>query len=290
MPTKTQKITPPKKLWRNILKTSQKLKEVIDNGKYLIFFDTETTGLKYSIDRIIQISAIKTDKNLNEIERFNSYANPYPLLVTPKITEITGITNLQVSNAPLEEDVIKSFAKFCEKSIFIAYNSEFDASMLESAFLRYGIKINVYLFVVREMAYDMLPESKDFKLSTVCSEIKLDIEGKFHDSMYDVEMTLAFFKKYYTFYIDFKDTENSKPKAKVFALNPWSIGKNRRLYVPTSVGCFYYDMIKKNWGEKDGLFEDVNMNDVEAQALNMAYKKGYTSLSNVKESVSYRDL
>ena len=95
-----------KNLWRNMLKTSTILKELVNNFEFLIFFDTETTGLKTDKDRIIQLSAIKTDKNLNEIDRFNSYANPYPLLISPKITEITGIRMSDVENAPLEKEMI----------------------------------------------------------------------------------------------------------------------------------------------------------------------------------------
>lgn len=279
-----------KNLWRNMLKTSTILKELVNDFEFLIFFDTETTGLKTDKDKIIQLSAIKTDKNLNEIDRFNSYANPYPLLISPKITEITGIRMSDVENAPLEKEMISQFNIFSTNCCFIAYNSEFDSDMLNNAFLRAGINRKIKHFDVREMAYDTVPNSKDFKLSTVCDFIGLKREGSFHNSMYDVEMMLDFFKTFYRQYITFEDIEISKPKVKVFALNPWSIGKNRRIYVPTSCGSFYYDIIKKHWGEKDASFDDANMCDVEAQAIKMANKKGYDNLSKVKESIFYRDL
>ena len=53
-----------KKYWRNLLSTSNNLKRLLDKYEYIVFFDTETTGLNTSKERIIQISAIKTDKEL----------------------------------------------------------------------------------------------------------------------------------------------------------------------------------------------------------------------------------
>lgn len=279
-----------KRMWRNLLRTATALNEILSLNEFLIFFDTETTGLKTNSDKIIQISAIKTDKDLNEIARFNSYCNPYPMLISPKITEITGITSSDVENAPLETKVISDFNEFSQECGFVAYNSEFDYEMLINAFKRANISRDIMHFDVREISYDIFPTSTDFKLSTICNNLNIVREGSFHDSMYDVEMMFELFKKYYPKYINFSDTESQKPKAKIFALNPWSIGKNRRIYVPTSLGTFYYDIIKKHWGEKDTSFDNVNMNDVEQQAINMAKRKGYETLAKVKESITYRDL
>lgn len=278
-----------KNLWRNKLRTACTLNNMLEKCEYIIFFDTETTGLNTSKERIIQLSAIKTDKNLKEVARFNSYCNPYPMLISPKITEITGIKHEDVQNAPLEVEVVKDFNVFSQNSCFVAYNSEFDNAMLMSAFARAGINREISHFDAREVSYDNVPNSPDFKLATVCNELSITGNGDFHNAMYDVEMMLELFKKYYEMYTNFEDSENKKPKVKVFALNPWSIGKNKRLYVPTSCGSFYYDMIKKHWGEKDATFAEANMIDVEKQAIRLAAIRGCT-LNNLKESVSYRDL
>ena len=279
-----------KRLWRNLYRTSVAIKNLSASCDYFVFFDTETTGLNTAKERIIQISAIKTDKELNIIDKFNSYCNPYPMLVSPKITEITGISQSVVEKAPLEKDVMILFNAFSANAGFIAYNSEFDYNMLTSAFFRAGIEREIKHFDVREISYDIAPNCSDFKLSTVCGYLNIQKnDGSFHNSMYDIEMTYEIFKKYYQMYVSLENSEIQKPKVKVFALNPWSIGKNRRIYVPTSCGSFYYDIIKKHWGEKDANFDDANMVDVELQAIQMANAKG-TTLANLKESICYRDL
>ena len=264
-----------KKYWRNLLSTSNNLKRLLDKYEYIVFFDTETTGLNTSKERIIQISAIKTDKELNIIDKFNSYCNPYPMLISPKITQITGITQNDVNDAPLETEVMRLFNEFSQNSFFVAYNSEFDYEMTTSAFARAKISRVIEHFDAREISYDFAPESSD------CS---------FHDSMFDVEMTYELFKMFYNKYVNFRDTEINKNKVKVYAINPWSIGKNKRIYVATSSGTFYYDLIKKHWGEKDTPFTEVNMSNLEWQALEMTKKMGYDSFSKIKEGFSYRDL
>lgn len=278
-----------KNLWRNLYKTALDIKCLIGECETLVFFDTETTGLNFERDRIIQISAIKTDKELNIIDTFDSFCNPYPILVSPKITEITGIKQSDIENAPSESIVMQQFDTFCGNSCFIAYNSEFDYNMTTNAFARAGIQRSIKHFDAREISYDIAPNCTNFKLSTVCEYLNIKKEGAFHNAMFDVEMTYELFKKYYDFYLTLKDEESKKPRVKVFALNPWSIGKNRRIYVPTSCGSFYYDVIKKNWGEKDASFSDANMADVEAQAIRMAKTMG-TTLPKLKEKISYVDV
>ena len=278
-----------KKLWRNLYKTALDIRRLISKYDTLVFFDTETTGLNFDRDRIIQISAVKTDKELNIIDTFNSFCNPHPILVSPKITEITGIKQTDVEASPLEAIVMKQFDAFCNNSCFIAYNSEFDYNMATNAFARAGIQRKIEHFDAREISYDIAPHCTDFKLSTVCEYLSIVKEGTFHNAMFDVEMTYELFKKYYNFYLTLEDEESKKPKAKVFALNPWSIGKNKRIYVPTSCGSFYYDIIKKHWGEKDASFNDANMADIEAQAIRMAKTMG-TTLPKLKEKISYVDV
>ena len=46
-----------------------------------IFYDTETTGLETAFAQILQFAAIKTDENLNELERFDIRCRLQPHIV-----------------------------------------------------------------------------------------------------------------------------------------------------------------------------------------------------------------
>ena len=48
-------------------------------GEHVVrFYDTETTGINASFDQILQFAAIRTDADLNEIERFEVEAEYFP--------------------------------------------------------------------------------------------------------------------------------------------------------------------------------------------------------------------
>lgn len=106
--------------------------------KPLIVFDLETTGLDLVKDRIIQISYIKVNPDGSE-SRGNQYVNP-ERPIPPEVTEMTGITDADVKNAPTFKALSKELSgKFAECD-FAGFNSNhFDIPMLAEEFLRAGI-------------------------------------------------------------------------------------------------------------------------------------------------------
>ena len=106
--------------------------------KPLVVFDLETTGLEIAKDRIIQLSYIKVYPEGKE-ERNTLFVNPEKP-IPPVVTELTGIGDADVKDAPtfkeLSSELLKTF-KGCD---FAGYNSNnFDIPMLAEEFLRAGI-------------------------------------------------------------------------------------------------------------------------------------------------------
>ena len=94
----------------------------------IVTFDTETTGLSPSRDRIIEIGAIRYF-NGEPIEKFHSYVNP-ERHIPEDATRINNITDEMVSNAPTIERVLPSFDEFIGKSTLVAHNLEFDLKFI----------------------------------------------------------------------------------------------------------------------------------------------------------------
>lgn len=59
-----------------------------------------------------------------------------PVMISPNITELTGITNSQVANAPTFEDVSEYIATVLEGCVFVAHNSVFDYGLLVAEYER----------------------------------------------------------------------------------------------------------------------------------------------------------
>ncbi len=101
------------------LKSRYNLTKEVKMGNY-VAFDIETTGLSPYKHNIIELSAVRF-RNFEAVQGFSTLINPQQN-ITKKITEITGLTNDDVKNAPLICQVIDSFTKFVGKDAMVGHN------------------------------------------------------------------------------------------------------------------------------------------------------------------------
>lgn len=110
----------------------------------LVFFDTETTGLIYSRDEIIEFSAVVVEKVDGQPKVTREYDQLITLspgnTVPPFIENLTGITTRDIldkgiSKAQVCRDIGEMFAG---NALLLAYNAHFDLSFLFYLLLRNG--------------------------------------------------------------------------------------------------------------------------------------------------------
>ncbi len=106
-----------------------------------VFYDTETTGLEHAFDQILQFAAIRTDDELNELERFEIRCRLQPHIVpSPGAMRATRVSVRQLTDPkyPSHYEMMRTIrAKLMSWSpaIFIGHNSiEYDEKMLRQAF------------------------------------------------------------------------------------------------------------------------------------------------------------
>ena len=140
------------------------------DGEY-IAFDTETTGLNAANDRLTEIGAVRISGG--EIkEDFDTFVNP-GMHIPAEITELTGIRDSDVENAPDEETALRMFMEFAGDRPVIAHNAHFDISFLTAVCDRHGIRYAPVVIDTLAMSKALLPELKKYKLDTVSNHLDL---------------------------------------------------------------------------------------------------------------------
>ena len=110
----------------------------------LVLFDTETTGLAYSRDEIIEFAAVVVEAAAGEPKIVREYDELVALspggFVPPKIEQLTGISTQDLRERGLSKTrVCRDIAELIAgNTLLLAYNAHFDLSFLFYLLLRSG--------------------------------------------------------------------------------------------------------------------------------------------------------
>lgn len=121
-----------------------KLRNLFMKYDRLVIFDTETTGLNFSQDEIIEFAAVVVEPGEDEaqiVEQYDELVALSPVGHLPReIVELTGITAEDLARRGIPKDKLcADIARlFAGNTLLIAYNAHFDFSFLYYLLLGYG--------------------------------------------------------------------------------------------------------------------------------------------------------
>ena len=92
-----------------------------DMKQSFVVFDLETTGLSPQDCFITEIGAVLVE-NGEITESYNAFANP-GCHIPEKVTQLTGITDEMVADAPGQEEAVRAFLDFVNGRPLIAHNA-----------------------------------------------------------------------------------------------------------------------------------------------------------------------
>lgn len=154
-------------------------------------FDVETTGMSPVRDRIIQIGAVRIDKD-GFISRFNSFVNPGRAIPQSLIC-VHNITDEMVKDAPNFSRVGREFLAFADGSTLVAHNARFDLGFLQESLSRTGLPLwkGRTLDTLR-LIKTTHPGLPSYKLQSLRAIFQLDSDDSMqaHRADSDVEWTL----------------------------------------------------------------------------------------------------
>jgi len=162
------------------------------HNKTYAVVDLETTGHSPAKgDRMIQI-AIVFIKEGKIGDKYVSFIDPGQK-IPAFIRQLTGISDEDVKDAPLFEEIAAEVATLLEGTVFVAHNTDFDLSFLQSEFARCGIvmwtgkKIDTV-----ELSKVLIPSAPSYRLQDITEELGIPLASA-HRADEDAEATAKLF-------------------------------------------------------------------------------------------------
>ncbi len=165
---------------------------IIDFPETYVVVDIETNGLSADSSEIIEISAIRYTSGV-KVDSFSTLIKP-SRNIDRFITNLTGITDSMVADAPQIEEVIWAFYSYVGNDILVGYNVNFDVNFLYDNLMKcYGTPLTNSFIDVLRIARRVLPYLPNHKQTTVASYYGISIASA-HRAEADCEICNACYR------------------------------------------------------------------------------------------------
>jgi DNA polymerase-3 subunit epsilon len=198
--------------------------------------DIETTGSRPTEDKITEIAIFIHDGN--------TVTNSFSTLVNPgrpipyQISQLTGITDDMVRDAPRFHEVARHIVEFTDGKVFVAHNVRFDYSFLKSEFHSLGYNYQRKTLCTVRLSRKLIPGQASYSLGKLCSSLEIPLQHR-HRAFGDAEATSKLFDRILK--LDKPDEFNNLIEGEIKAQTlPPQITAKQVLDLPEATGVYYF--------------------------------------------------
>lgn len=159
-----------------------------------VVFDLETTGINWTVDEVVEISAVKVQEK-NIVDTFSSLVNP-KMKIPFRASAINHIYDDMVKDAPVFEEVLAEFDSFIGNLVLVGHNiHNFDMKFIQRDADKYWGKTfsNDYIDTLT-LARQCLPELSNHKLTDLAAHYQIAAGGA-HRALVDCGMNQKIFER-----------------------------------------------------------------------------------------------
>lgn len=150
-----------------------------------VALDLETTGARAGLGKITEVGAVRIE-GFQQVRRFGTLVNPMRP-IPPMITQITGISQEMVADAPRIEEVLPELMEFLENAVVVAHNAPFDVGFLNYELQRLsGRRLGEGAVDTLPLARALAPGLPNYKLQTVAEALGAPVSA-YHRALADAE-------------------------------------------------------------------------------------------------------
>jgi DNA polymerase-3 subunit epsilon len=138
--------------------------------------DIETTGGNPERDKITEV-AIFVHDGTRVVDEFSTLINP-ERSIPYYITQMTGISDEMVADAPKFYEVARRIVEITEGKVFVAHNAPFDYRFIQAEFKRLGYSYTRETLCTVRLSRKLMPGKPSYSLGNLCGSLGIDIAGR----------------------------------------------------------------------------------------------------------------
>lgn len=164
-------------------------------GNRKLILDTETTGLDYVEDKIIEIGIIELIDDIRTNNNFHIYINPNQK-ISMDAQKIHGLTNEFLDKEKMFPDIADEFLKFIGDDILIIHNSQFDLNFINKELENCGRKkiVNPIIDTIN-LARKKFP-GQTVNLDALCRKLNIvNTRKEYHGALLDADLLCKVYLK-----------------------------------------------------------------------------------------------
>ena len=154
--------------------------------------DIETTGGRAQRDKITEIAIVLYDGE-KIVEQFETLINP-ECPIPYGITELTGISQEMVKDAPKFFEVAKQIVQLTEGAVFVAHNVQFDYGFLQEEFRRLGYPFTRRRLCTVKLSRRSFPGLTSYSLGNLIRHFGIPVNAR-HRAMADALATTSLLER-----------------------------------------------------------------------------------------------
>lgn len=144
--------------------------------KRFAYLDIEATHTNWHDAEIIEIAFIVKDEHGKDLDFFHSLVRPQKQL-SEEITQLTGITQRMLENAPEFHKIADTIYDKLHNTIIVAHKADFDCELLTKAFFPLELIPNIKKVCTLELAKRLIPELRSYSLKALCDLLHINFKN-----------------------------------------------------------------------------------------------------------------
>lgn len=164
-------------------------------GNRKLILDTETTGLDFVDDKIIEIGIIELIDDVRTNNNFHIYINPNQK-ISIDAQKIHGLTNDFLDKKKSFSDIADKFLKFIDDDVLVIHNSQFDLNFINKELEECGREkiVNPIIDTIN-LARIKFP-GQTVNLDALCRKLNIvNTRKKYHGALLDADLLCKVYLK-----------------------------------------------------------------------------------------------